>query len=210
MLSNHCACGCRLVDLARKRQILAILAGKRLIITRNHWTTCNWPGQLRRAAAGQSSESPPSQAPPPAGHPVTSSNWMKPPPRPQWHSRVRMCPKKGNSGTFVKITIFNVSSKVSALVKHPTSMHVIDQRDNLLYSCGNLLYDTTSSTVHLLTPRGARGFQCFKRVLRAGELGQLPRPHDNQQWCGRAQEIRYGQRGRNLRVYQRWVNDFHF
>ena len=26
-----------------------------------------------------------------------------------------------------------------------TSMHIIKQRDNLLYSCNNLLYNTTSS-----------------------------------------------------------------
>ena len=42
------------------------------------------------------------------------------------------------------------------LVKHPrasddTLMHIIDQRDNLLYSCGSHLYDTTSSTVLFLT-----------------------------------------------------------
>ena len=51
MLSNHCACGCRLVDLARKRQILAILAGKRLIITRNHlyYLQLTWTITARRS-----------------------------------------------------------------------------------------------------------------------------------------------------------------
>ena len=49
-------------------------------------------------------------------------------------------------------------------------MHVINQRDHLLYSCDNLLYDTTSSTVLLLTPRGARqnfnpDFGRFLRLL---------------------------------------------
>ena len=79
----------RFVDLARKRQILAILTGKRLIISRNqlYYLQLTWTTTARRSWTELPSPSP-CQAPPPAGHPVTSSNWTLPPQEAQDEKRV--------------------------------------------------------------------------------------------------------------------------